>query len=302
MAEPVRKMPADWETASSSPDDDPFFYGYRLRCVRLPSGEEVEQQIPLTPEDLLDPQPGDVVGQSGPHHKLLHLLVSLLTSYYTSRDDILVTSDMKMLWGIPGLPEPAPDVAVIPDIRDKEAASERDSFDVVEEGTKPCLIVEVVSSKDSETRRNDYERKVKIYQEVGIPEYLILDPPTPAKKRLLMTGYRLGLDGCYRQIEPDADGCLLSLTTQLLFGVETDGRTLRVIDTATGERLLTEEEIKASHIRETEARKAAEERASRETEARKAAEERASREAEARKAAEAENTRLRTELARLRNS
>jgi Uma2 family endonuclease len=287
MAEPVRKMPAEWETASSSPSADPFFYGYRLRCVRLPSGEEVEQQIPLTPEDLLDPQPGDVVGQSGPHHKLLHLLVSLLTSYYASRDDVYVASDMKMLWGIPGLSEPAPDVAVIPGVRDKDA--DRDSFDVVEEGTQPCLIVEVVSSKDAETRRNDYDKKVEIYQRAGIAEYLILDPPTVhTRGRLLLTGYRLGPDGRYRQIEPDAERGLLSLTTKLLFGVEADGRTLRVIDTATGERLLTNEEIKAAHIRETEARKAAEERAYRE--------------AEARKAAEAENARLRSELERLRNS
>jgi Uma2 family endonuclease len=257
MAEPVRKMPADWETASSSPDGDPFFYGYRLRCVRLPSGEEVEQQIPLTPEDLLDPQPGDVVGQSGPHQKLLRLLVNLLTAFFASREDILVTSDMKMLWGIPGLPEPAPDIAVIPSIRDKDA--DRDSFDVVEEGTRPGLIIEVVSSKDAETRRNDYERKVEIYQKAGIPEYLILDPPTSrTKKRLLMTGYRLGVDGRYQQIEADAEGRLLSQTTQLLFGVAEDGRTLQVVDVATGEHLPAPEEVEAALARETEARKAAE--------------------------------------------
>lgn len=286
MAEPIRKMPADWETASSFPNTDPFFYGYRWRCVRLPSGEEVEQQIPLTPEDLLDPQPGDVVGQSGPHEKLLHLLVSLLRSYYASRDDVLVTSDMKMLWGIRGLSEPAPDAAVIQDIHDKVA--ERDSFDVVQEGTRPCLIVEVVSSKDAETRRNDYDKKVEIYQRVGIPEYLILDPPTiRTRQRLLITGYRLGIDGRYRQITPDAEGCLLSQTTQLLFGVAEDGCSLQVIDAATGQHLLAPEEV-------VEARKAAEELASREAEARKAAEDRAS-------AAEAELARLRAELERLRN-
>lgn len=273
MAVPLRKMPADRETASSSPNADPFFYGYRLRCVRLPSGEEVEQQIPLTPEDLLDPQPGDVVGQSGPHQKLLRLLVNLLTAFFASREDVLVTSDMKMLWGIPGLSEPAPDAAVIPGVRDKEA--ERDSFDVVEEGTRPCLILEVVSSKDAETRRNDYERKVEIYQQVGIPEYLILDPPTSrTKQRLLMRGYRLGADGRYRRIEPDAEGRLLSQTTQLLFGVAEDGRTLRVLDAAAGEPLRSPEEI----------------------------EEILASEVKARKAAEAELAHLRAELERLRNS
>jgi Uma2 family endonuclease len=279
MAEPVYKVPADQRTASPSPNADPFFYGYRLRCVRLPSGEEVEQQIPLTPEDLLDPQPGDVVGQSGPHQKLLRLLVNLLTAFFASREDVLVTSDMKMLWGISGLSEPAPDTAVIPGVRDKDA--ERDSFDVVEEGTRPCLVLEVVSSKDAETRRNDYERKVEIYQEAGIPEYLILDPPTVrTKKRLLMRGYRLGIDGRYRPIEPDSEGRLLSQTTQLLFGVEEDGRTLRVVDAATGAPLRSPEETEEILVREAKARKAAEERAS---------------------SAEAELARLRAELERLRN-
>lgn len=88
-----------------------------------------------------------------------------------------------------------------------------------------------------------------------------------------MTGYRLGPDGRYRRIEPDAEGSLLSLTTKILFGVAADGRTLRVIDTATGERLLTREEMEDALARETEARKAA----------------------------EAENARLRAELERLRN-
>jgi Uma2 family endonuclease len=165
MAEPIRKMPADWETASSSPNADPFFYGYRLRCVRLPSGEEVEQQIPLTPEDLLDPQPGDVVGQSQHHSELRFFLSGLLARHYASRKDVYVAVDMKMLWGIPGLPEPAPDIAVIQGVRENEY---REDFDVVEEGARPCLIIEIVSSRDSETRRNDYERKVEIYQRVGI--------------------------------------------------------------------------------------------------------------------------------------
>ncbi len=36
----------------------------------------------------------------------------------------------------------------------------------------------MVFSKDAETRRNDYEEKVVIYQRVRIQEYLILDPPS----------------------------------------------------------------------------------------------------------------------------
>lgn len=271
MADPVRKQPAGGVL-----EDDPFFYGSRWISVRLPDGRTVDQQIPLTPDDLLDPQLGDQVTQSDQHLELMIWLFRLLKRHFDPREDIKVVGDMKMIWGIPNLLEPSPDVAVIPKVRDKN--KERESFNVQREGTRPCLIVEVVSSKDAETRRNDYEKKVDIYQRARIPEYLICDPPTRfTKGRLLLTGYRLGSDGRYRQIEPDGRGFLSSKTTDLLFGIAEDRRTLLVIDAMTGQRLLTDEE-------------AAQE-----------AEERARSEAEARKAAEAEIARLRAEIERLKN-
>lgn len=241
MAAPLRNTPAEREMDFSSSDADPFRYGWRMVSVRLPSGEKAEQQVPLKPEDLLDPQPGDVVGQSGPHLDLLLLLLNLLRNFFLYRNDVLVAGDMKMLWGIPKLKEPAPDVAVIPGIQYKQA--ERDSFNVVEEGARPCLIIEVVSSKFPEVRRNDTEEKVEIYQKAGIPEYFHFDPPTVyTRGRLLLTGYRLDAQCRYQQIEPDREGRILSETTGLLFGVAEDGRTLQVFKAATGERLLVPEE------------------------------------------------------------
>jgi colicin import membrane protein len=286
MADPVRKQPAGGVL-----DDDPFFYGSRWISVRLPDGRIVDEQIPLTPDDLLDPQLGDQVTQSDRHFELVSWLFRLLKRHFDSREDVKVTGDMKMIWGIPKLSEPSPDVAVIPEIRDKD--KERESFDVQQEGTRPCLIIEVVSSKDAETRRNDYEKKVEIYERAGISEYLICDPPTRfTRGRLLLTGYRLGLDGRYRRIEPDERGFLHSETADLLFGIAEDRRTLLVIDAITGERLLADEE----------ATQEAEERARREAEARKAAEERAQSEIEAREAMAAELARLRAELDRLKDS
>ncbi len=238
--------------------DDPFRYGSRWRRVRLPSGEVAGQEIPLTPEDLLDPEPGDETPQSEVHFDFLLLLATLLRGHYQSREDVFVAGDMKMLWGVPGIKQPAPDIAVVTGVR-RKSDPERGSFDVAKEGTLPCLIIEIVSAIDAEVRRNDYEKKVEIYQQVGIPEYLILDPPTPfTKGRLLWTGYRLGPDRRYRRIAPDRDGRLLSKTTGLLFGTDTDGKTLLIIDAQTGERLL---DSRDQVIREAEARKAAQERA-----------------------------------------
>jgi len=242
MAEPVRKLPPVGEA-------DPFRYGTRWRRVRLPNGQVTEQSIPLTPEDLLDPELGDEVTQSGPHFNFLLLLANLLRGHFESRDDVLVAGDMKIFWGIPGLPNPAPDIAVIPGVRRRDDP-DRGSFDVVKEGARPSLIIEVVSSLDSEVRRNDYEKKVEIYRRAGVPEYLILDPPTSATKGLLLlTGYRLGNDGRYRRIEPDSEGRLLSKTTGLGFGVEGDGKTLAILNAETGERLSSP----AERIRNAEA-------------------------------------------------
>jgi len=266
MAEPVRKMPADREP-ESTPSDDPFRYGYRIR-VSAPGGEI--EWIPLTVEDLLDPELGDQVTQSGPHGEWFVRLGYLLQRHYESRDDVLVLLDVKMLWGIPGLKRPSPDIAVIRGIRDKKAM--RRSFDVRKEGVRPCLIIEIASPDDDEVRDNDYVRKVEIYQRAGIPEYLILDMPTPkTQDRLVLTAYRLGADGRYRRIEPDTEGRLLSETTGFLFGVESDGKTLWLLDTTIGESPLD--------LPEERARRTAEARAT---------------------AAEADMARLRAELERLK--
>ena len=268
MAVPFRKPPADLEPDFSAPGVDPFRYGWRWQRVRLPSGEVTEQRIPLTADDLLDPQLGDEVTQSGPHGQWFVRLGYLLQQYYESYEDILVCLDMKMIWGIPGLPGPSPDIAIVQGIRDK--AAERSSFDVLKEGVRPCLILELVSSLDNAVRANDYEKKVDIYARAGIPEYFILDPPTLATKgRLLLTAYRLGLNGRYRPIEPDSTGRLLSATTGLLFGVEED-QTLLILDSKTGEQPLDFAENRARVAEE------------------------------ALKAAEAENAQLRLELERAR--
>jgi Uma2 family endonuclease len=283
VAVPVPKMPADWELTPAPEDADPFRYGWRPRYVYLPGGEVEEQRIPLTAEDLLDPELGDeILVEGGPHAQISSVLYVLLDAHFEEDADVLVTHDMKMLWGIPGLKRPAPDVAVIRGVRDKDEP--RESFDVMQEGVRPCLVIEVVSPKYEEIRRNDYVHKVEIYEGAGIPEYLIMEPVfvrgLPIRK---WTGYRLGSDGHYRRIEPDGEGRLLSETTGLLFGMAEDGR-FQVTDARTGKVLRSLQQIEAGEKAQAEARKAAEERATRE--------------AEARKAAEAEIARLRAELDR----
>ncbi|HEX3557343.1 MAG TPA: Uma2 family endonuclease [Thermoanaerobaculia bacterium] len=291
MAEPVPKMPAEWELRPAPKDADLFRYGWRPRYVHLPGGKVEEQRIPLTAADLLDPQIGDVIlTQGGPHATLATDLHDLLKRYFRRDGSVLVTFDRKMLWGIPGLQEPSPDVAVIRGVRNKHRAARSTSFDVSKEGVRPCLVLEVVSPQYEEVRNNDYVDKKQIYERAGIPEYVILEPTLTSEDHVLLTGYRLGSAGRYQPVEPNAEGHLLSETTGLLFGEDEDGSVL-VVEARTGARLR-----KPTQIEEDE--EAAQKRAIRES--RRAAREaaRADREAEARRAAEAEIARLRAELER----
>jgi Uma2 family endonuclease len=262
------------------PDVDPFRFGMRPKYFRLPNGEVEDQSIPLTAEDLLDPQLGDEIwAQGGSHAKFSVGLYGLLDRHFEEEPAVLVTYDMKIIWGIQGLVDPAPDVAVIRDVWDKDEP--RQVFDVAQEGVRPSLVIEVVSPQYEETRRNDYEKKVVIYRRAGIPEYLIIEPVfTRGLPVRLLTGYRLDSKKRYQRIEPDGEGRLLSETIGLLFGVGKD-HTLTVFDARTGKRLLRPSQILT-------AQKAAEERA-------QTAEERAL-------TAEAESAQLRAELEKLRQA
>jgi Uma2 family endonuclease len=290
MGMPVPKMPADWEPRPAPEEADPFRYGWRPKYVRLVGGKVEEQRIPLTAADLLDPQLGDVIlVQGGPHGKLARRLGGVLEIFFEDDPDVMVTGDMKILWGIPGLKDPAPDIAVIRGARDRDEV--REVFDVVKEGVRPCLIIEVVSPKYEEIRRNDYVEKKEIYERAGIPEYLIVEPfrlrGNPIRQ---WTGYRLGANGRYQRIEPDGEGRLLSETTGLLFGIAEDSG-FQVTKAQSGERLLDLSQLSSARKAAEERAEQAAERATREAEARKAAE-------KARKAAEAEIARLRAELDR----
>lgn len=242
MGEPARRAPV-YEDSSKG---DPFRLGWRLRSVRLPDGSTDLREVPLTEEDLLDPQVGDHVVQNSWHAATVCSLFDILSCRYEASPDVLVTFDMKMIWGIPGLPGPAPDVAVIPYVREKGRF--RRSFSVRQEGTRPCLAIEVVSD-EPEHRSADHQKKVPIYERAGVAEYLIVDPPPPLNPACHLTGYRLNAAGRYEPIPLDSEGRLLCESIGVLFGVAPNGRDLQIVDAATGERLLTASEARAELAR-----------------------------------------------------
>jgi Uma2 family endonuclease len=290
MAEPVRKP-----TEPGLLDEEP---GITLeRWVERPGGRMELVVMPLTPELFLNPQVGDHMSQGKRHVDTARQIADRLEDFFRPVPDVLVTFDLKHLFG-PGLSQPSPDVSVIRGVRNQ--AADRESFDVIAEGVRPCLIIEVVSPLSSRIRKADLEDKVTLYRRAGIPEYLIVDSQR-RDRRFRLLGYRLARGGpasSYQPIEPDEEGRLLSETTGLWFQVSPDGNQVRIFEHPSGRPLRKAAEDKV--LAEAEARQAAEEKARAEAEARKAAEEKARAEAEVRQAAEDEIGRLRAEIDRLR--
>jgi Uma2 family endonuclease len=255
MARPAEKLPIE---ESRNPDST-VPQGTReeavlLRWVARPDGRMEHVELPLTPELFLDPQVGDTMVQGNWHEMVGREIMDLLEDHFRPQPDVLVTHDMKHLYG-PSFPAPAPDVAIIRGIRDRDA--ERPSFDARKEGVLPCLVIEVVSRSSARIRKVDLEDKVRHYARAGIPEYLIVDSPTRSRRYALL-GYRLDSQGRYQSIQADAEGRILSQSTGLWFQVSQEGRRVLVFEFPSGHRLLTPAEWKAAAIQATEAQKAAE--------------------------------------------
>ncbi len=258
-----------------------FPYGWRRVTETLRDGTVIFHDIPLDPEDFLNPELGDQMPQGPQHAEQAVRIYNKLRKHCRRDPHTAVLFDCKMKWGIPGLNEPFPDIAVIPGVRDRDNI--RGSFYVAEQGTRPALIIEIMSPGYA----GDDTAKVGIYERAGIREYIILNPHFEDESLPFeLTGYRL-VRGRYQKMIPDPDGRLLSRSIGVRFAPGAGGREVVLTNAVTGEEMLSDEE-------EYQARQNAETRAEN-------AEARAEKEAQARQNAEAELQRLRAELARFRD-
>jgi len=264
MAEPASKTLSERQ---EEPDDDGPGITL-LRWVERPGGKLEQVAMPLTPELFLHSEFGDHMGQGIRHSKTARSIADQLEHHFRAERDVLVTFDLTHYLGSE-LPYPSPDISVIRGLADAE--SNRDNFDLEEEGIRPCLIVEVVSPRSARIRQTDLVSKVEIYALARIPEYVIVDS-TLRDRNFRLLEYRLDRSGRYQSIQPDDQGRILSETTGLWFQISPDGRQVLLFKYPSGQRLLARDE-------EEDLRKVAEEKAAR---------------------AEAEVARLRAELERLR--
>ena len=307
MAKPANKM--SW-AESRDPDLEPLDDEEEedvvtlQRVVKRPDGRLELLEMPLTRELYLNPRLEDKMTQGQVHGDVLAELKELLSRHFKPHPEVTVLMDVKHV--LKPRKGPSPDISIIRGMRDLHR--KRESFNLAKEGVIPSLVIEIISPADPRIRRWDEVDKFKLYQRVGIPEYILVEPPRPENgHRFLLQGHRLDPQGSYQPIVPDTQGRLRSETMGLLFGVSAAGDRLEVFDARTGERLLYPIELEKRAAREETARRSAELRAVREAAARQAeetarqaAEERATREETARKAAEEELERLRAQIERLK--
>jgi Uma2 family endonuclease len=212
---------------------------------------------------------GKPMGETDVHIDALIYLREALKDYFRDAPQVYVAGNM-FLYFEEGNPSAcvAPDVFVVQGV----AKHERRSYRLWEEGQAPAVVFEITSRG---TRLEDLGTKRAVYAMLGVREYFVYDP-FGEYLRPPLQGYQLQ-EGEYQRMGPGAEGVFTSHVLGLELRVEA-GR-LRVLDPATGERLLTPAEAQAARRAEANARRAAEARAAQ---------------------AEAELDQLRAELARLR--
>lgn len=230
--------------------------------------------IPLQREIYYPESDGKPMAETELHANVMFDLIHALLGRYVGDMDVQVGGNLLFYYE-----EGNPRASVSPDVYVTRGIPKgsRDTYLLWEEGLPPCFVIEVTSKS---TASEDLRRKKALYERLGIEEYFLFDPYEEYLHPRLQ-GYRL-VGGRYQSIPVERDGSLRSRTTGLILLPE--GTNLRLIDAATGERLL-------GHMEEREARQAAEERAAEEAAARRAAEER-------NLALEEEIARLRRELGR----
>ncbi|MGB7440349.1 MAG: Uma2 family endonuclease [Coleofasciculaceae cyanobacterium] len=176
--------------------------------------QELETQQ-VESEDVIFP-PGDLESDEPPLETDLHrlqitLLIQCLELLWSDRQDFYASGNITIYYSPQQRKSEqfrGPDFFVVLNTERKP----RKSWAVWEEGGKyPNIIVEILSSKTAKTDRG---LKKEIYQDIfRTPDYFWFDPYS-----LEFKGFHL-IDGCYQELEPNAEGKLWSQQLELYLGV-----------------------------------------------------------------------------------
>ncbi len=185
---------------------------------------------------------GEPMAETDLHRDEMAALIVTLQDRYRDAPDVYVAGNLFVYYA-----EDDPDARFAPDVFVVFGVPKRQRriYRLWEEKRAPAVVIEVTSRK---TWLEDAGNKKILCARLGVAEYFTHDPAGEYLSPPLQ-GFRLeGSD--YRPIPPDVDGALVSEALGLKLQLE-NGR-LRLIDPASGVRLLRPEEAMQAH-REAEA-------------------------------------------------
>ena len=215
---------------------DPFPYGWRYVKEIQSDGSENWKQVPLTLEDILHPQEEDFRVNNDPHTDDCTYLRIVFKAQLADTAGAVVLTDCRIAWDAEGNYGHGPDNAVIFNVRVIRLWG---TFNVVKEGTKPSLMVEVTCPS---TRSTDLVDKVDEYAEQGVPHYVIADARMKdgVRQITLIDNHLNSATGEYEQRPLSEDGRVWLPEVNLWLGVE-DGKL--VCFDVNGQRIETYTEI-----------------------------------------------------------
>lgn len=243
--------------------------GWKIVPTIRPDGSDGYVYVPLTPEEFLHPEEDYRMPISAFHNRTNDALFDMLSGRYENDPTVEVFHDLLIDWDIPDLASHSPDSAVIFNVKSGKDINQT-RFNVAVEGTRPSLIIEVVSPR---YRKEDRVTKVEEYERARVLEYIILDQFRRGGQTVdEILGYELW-QGRYRPMIPDEQQRLHSRTTGLFISLH-DGKVI-LEDAVSGDRLLTFHELRERNSELAARALIAEQRASEEQQAREVAEQQA---------------------------
>lgn len=113
---------------------------------------------------------GKPMAETPEHLEAMIYLITALQAYFAQREDVYVAGNQFMYW-IEGNPHQrvAPDVYVVFGV---PKTPPRPTWKVWEEGKAPDVIFELTSRS---TAGEDLDRKYRLYQRLGVKEYIMID-------------------------------------------------------------------------------------------------------------------------------
>ncbi|HVC95029.1 MAG TPA: Uma2 family endonuclease, partial [Pirellulales bacterium] len=177
---------------------------------------------------------GEPLGETQFHIIAILHIFGALRQFFRGRSDVCVLADSFMYYEQANeIKKKAPDVMVALGVSGNHP---RRSFRISEEGVVPAVIFEITSKK---THEEDEHGKKETYAWLGVKEYFLFDPEDLSIDPRLQ-GFQLR-EGQYVPLLTDVQGRLTSRELGML--LEPDDILLRLIDTRTGRRLMTFEEL-----------------------------------------------------------